>query len=377
MDRFVEKKDKIAECLFFAGISIELVFMLVNLGSYSIPGWINVGRFMQLASLFFLCKILLTKYTKRELCVMAFLFVFGLVSYIATGRDEWVLRVVFLVVSSKNIDIDKVISYIFYISLVGTIVIMTLSYIGLGAPLVNELDYGRGVGVERRWTFGMGHPNHTHGQFCYLASLLFYKYRNRLKWYVYLVLSLLNIVLFIFTNSRTGFLVSQFLICLVCLISYWKVLKNGKILLAIALMSIIGTVTFTIFVGKYGVHGVFLETLDRLLTYRLTFIDWYGDPETWRWFSQADDIGRATIDVAYGAMINAYGYAVMILYVVMSCLMAWRFYKDKNSIALAILISCTLYGMMENYINSYFLMYNLIFIFLIGNWNRMIWNNGE
>lgn len=377
MDRFIEKKDKLTEYAFFIGITIELCFMLINLGAYQIPGWLNVGRFMQLACAFFIVKILLTRYSRRELCVMAFLFVFGTISYVATGRDEWVLRVIFMVIASKNINLDKVISYVFYISLIGTVIIIILSVLGIGAPLINELDYGRAEGVEARWTFGMGHPNHAHGQLCYLISIFLYKYRDKLKWYSCVILTVLNIVCFVFTDSRTGLLATQLMICLACIIIYCKFLYDGKILFIIAMLATTGTVVFTYFVGKYGVHGVLLETLDRLLTYRLTFIDWYGDPATWRWFSQSDDIGRGIVDVAYGAMINAYGYAVMIAYTVMSCLMIWRFYKDRNLMALALMICCALYGMMENYINSYFLMYNLVFILLFGNWNRLLQNDGE
>lgn len=372
MKRINENRELIGKICFFTGIVIELVFMLINLGAYPIPHWLNIGRFMQLASFFFLGKILLTKYSKREWIVNLLVLGLGVASFIATGRDEWVLRVLLMLVASKNIDSKEIAKYVLYVTLSGSIIIVVLSLIGIGQPMINAMDYGRDKGIEMRWTFGMGHPNHIHGLLWYIVTLLIYLYHKRFRWYHYFGLTVLNIVLFLLTVSRTGFLMTQFLLCISIFVTYYQKERVQKMLHIIGHMAIIGTVMFTIYVGKCGVHGKILETLDRLLTYRLTFIDWYGDPATWRWLSQSDDIGRATIDVTYGAIINAYGYIIMFAYTVLNCLLQVRLYKEKNIIGMVLLLSCILYGMMENYMNAYFLMYNFVFILLIGRWDSLL-----
>lgn len=372
MEKTVNKLDLLGKGLFFLGLTIELVFMIINLGAYEIPEWLNIGRFMQLASALFLCKILLTRYSWKEWIAIVSVIALGIISFIATKGDEWVLRVLVMLIASKNIESRMVAKYILYGTIIGSCVIVFLSMLGIGKPLVNAMDYGRGRGIENRWTLGMGHPNHLHGLLCYLIMLIIYIYYKRMHLYHYLVLTVLNIGLFLLTVSRTGFLVTQFLLCATILVVYWKKEYIKKILFIGGLIAIWGTVFFTIYVGKCGVHGRFLTMLDNMFTGRLTYIDWYGDPATWRLFSQSDDLGRATIDVTYGAIINAYGYVIMFAYTVLNSLLQIRLYKDKNFIGMVILLSCILYGMMENYMNAYFLLYNVIFILIMGNWNRLL-----
>lgn len=359
------------ECCFYIGISIELFFMIYNLGSYAVPEWLNIGRFMQIASLLFIMKMLSTRYSPKQIVVMGALLVFGLISFFATGRDEWVLRVLLMVFASKNINTETVAKYVFYVTIVGTVFIVILSLLHIGMPMINEKDYGRAAGVEARWTFGMGHPNHAHGLACYLVMLGIYLYHEKMKWHHFLILTVCNIALYLLTVSRSGLLITQFILVFMFAVQHVKWLKDGKVLYWSGIPLMAGLVAFVIFAGKHGVEGSVMSKIDTLLTNRLLYIDWYGDPKTWRLFSQADDIGRGIIDVAYGAMINAYGYAVMAAYLVMSCLLLRFFYRNRNIAGMTVLISCALYAMMENYMNSYYLMYNVVFILLLGNWNHL------
>lgn len=366
--KFCAKRD----ILFYMGITFEVVFMLFNLGAYTVPEWLNIGRFMQFASILFLGKILLTKYSVKEWMIIGLTIAFGMISFFATGRDEWVLRVVLMLIASKGIDSVRISKYILKLTLVGTTCIVLLSLIGIGQPMINTMDYGRGFGEESRWTFGMGHPNHLHGLFCYVCMLSIYIYHQKLKWYHYLSVAILNVILFFFTISRTGLLATEILVVGAWIITGCKKEMLRKCLFIYGIVAIWGTVIFTIYVGKCGVHGTFLTLLDKALSGRLTFIDWYGDPETWRLFSQADDIGRATIDVTYGAIVNAYGYAVLFAYTILNTLLQIRLYKEKNDIGMVIFQTCILYGMMENYMNSYFLMYNVVFILIMGRWHKLL-----
>lgn len=370
MEKWDCKKEKIAKYFYLAGFTIELFFMLYNLGAYQVPQWLNVGRVMQVAFILFGCKLILTDYTKKEIVAMFIIFFIGIISFWATGKNLWLLRIEMLILSSKGIDTKKLLKYVLTISGIAVLGIALLSAAGVGSDFINSMDYGRGVGMEDRWTFGMGHPNHAHGIFCYLIILVLYLYLDKLKWYHFAILGVLNGILFLLTVSRTGMLVAFMAIVMGLLIKYVKLFRESKLLPICAICSLIGIVFFVILVGYVGTEYPLFQKLDRLLTGRLTFIRKYGDPDTWSLFSPAASRGPGINDVAFASLINEFGYISLILYVTSNILYIRYCVIKKDITAMIVVISYTLFGLMENYLNSYYPLYNLLYIFFIGSWNE-------
>lgn len=370
MEKWNCKKEVIGKYFYLTGFTIELFFMLYNLGAYPVPEWLNIGRVMQLAFILFGCKLFLTNYTKKEIIAMSFLFLIGMISFLATGRNMWVLRVEMLILSSKGIDTKKLLKYVLLMTSVGVIAIITLSLFGVGADFINAIDYGRDAGVEARWTFGMGHPNHAHGVFCYLIILFLYLYYEHLKWYHFAGLAILNQILFMLTVSRTGMLIAMIAIIMFIIIKYSKSIRESKLLPIGATLCIIGIVLFVIVVAYVGTEHEVLDKLDKLFTGRLYFIRKYGDPDTWSLFKPAASRGPGINDVAFASLVNEFGFAPLLLYVITNILYVRYCWVKRDMMAIIVVISYTLFGLMENYLNAYYPLYNLIYIFFIGTWNE-------
>ena len=369
MEKWNCKKEVIGKYFYLTGFTIELFLMLYNLGAYPVPEWLNIGRVMQIAFILFGCKLILTNYSPKEVAAMGILFLLGAISYIATGRNMWVLRVEMLILSSKGIDTKKLLKYVLLMTSVGVIAIVTLSLLGIGQELINVFDYGREAGIESRWTFGMGHPNHTHGVFCYLMVLFLYLYHERLKWYHFVGIVLLNHVLFLFTVSRAGMLIVLISTLMFAVCKYIKPIRTSKIIPIGAIMCIIGVVLFVIVVAYIGTEHIILNKLDQLFTGRLLFIQKYGDPATWSLFRPAASRGPGINDVAFASLINEFGFVPLMIYVFTNILFVRYSWRKRDEAAIIVMIAYVLYGLMENYLNSYYPLYNLIYIFFIGTWN--------
>ena len=92
-------------------------------------------------------------------------------------------------------------------TLLGCIAIITLSLFGIGGDIALTQDYGR-IGVETRYTLGMGHPNALHCMIWALMVLGMYLYRDKLKWYSYLLLIGVNVFFFLLTDSKTSLIMA-------------------------------------------------------------------------------------------------------------------------------------------------------------------------
>ena len=153
-------RNTIATILFWFGISLEILIMIVN---YSVFDLTITGRIRQLTFLCFGLKILLTKYNLKEWMIIGIIGVLGITSYV-TMDTKYLIYISVMIFASKGMDSTKVLRYIFYASLAGMILVIVLSLTGIGGPIYDIRDYGRGT-IEKRWTVGFNHANNLHGTF--------------------------------------------------------------------------------------------------------------------------------------------------------------------------------------------------------------------
>ena len=127
------KLQKAGNILFFIGVAIELLVMMTDHSAITLP---YRGRVTHVAFVFFGLKILTNKYSKKEWIVIVLAGLLGTLSYF-TCTDEYVIRIVVMLVASKNIDYKKCIYLILYATIVGTALIMLLSIAG---KMENTID---------------------------------------------------------------------------------------------------------------------------------------------------------------------------------------------------------------------------------------------
>lgn len=361
------KYEHIAKSIFYAALTIELVIMMVGHSAFMLP---YRGRLTHVAFVLFGGKVLLTKYTKKEWAVIILLGMIGSVSYFSAD-DEWVIRIIMMVVSSKGISLKTVIKYTFWMSLFGTIMIMGLSCFGIGGQMVDVRDYGRGA-IEARWCLGFNHANNLHGTIWYVISLGLLTFRDKVRWYHGGILTLINVMLYCLTISRTGLIVTQLVIIAAMIYVYYPQMAKWNWIYILGIFGTIFCAGIGIYAVAFGVYGnVILEKMSTLLTGRLELLTWWETVGEWSLFGDARE--RKPVDVGFITLVSRYGYVIFSLYLVCILLMIYYQCRNKQWMEFVVLMTCVFYTFMEStYTINVYLLCNFTFLLLLGTWNRLL-----
>lgn len=384
-------RKQIAYCSFYLAVLIEVLIVIVDKSAYINP---IEGRLFQITFLLFLITAALTKYSRKEyLMVFAFLLL-GAVSYLVTGRNE-IVRVVMFMAACKDIDMIKCLKLVFYLTLVGCAAIIMLSVTGVYGAMSLAQDYGRGS-METRYTLGMGHPNALQCMVWALTTLGLYLYGERMRWYSYLLVLVINAGCYLLTDSRTALLITVFIMVLAYIVKtgkgIWKKII-GVGCVSATLFSIIGSVIialnarrvyyYTWFRWYYDYYGVdpvtlFFVKLDNLLTGRirvLTETDTFEETiDIWRLFSKPEN--DLYFDMGWIRLIYWYGIIPACVFVAALILLMYYCYRKEHYMALVLIASFSLYSIIEAHAISVYLARNYIF-FLMGMYWSMILQETE
>jgi len=360
-------KNTVGKVFFYIGLFIEIAVMMVGHSAFSLP---YSGRLLHFAFVLFGVKILFTRYTKQEWLVIALLGIAGVCSYFSMG-EEWFIRVVMMIVASKDIPLKKVLKYLFWASFTGFILIIVLSLFGIGGQVVDVRDYGRGS-VEARWCLGFSHANNVHGTLWYVVSLGLLLFKEKVKWYHGVVLTIANFALYMLTVSRTGLAVTELVIAAAMLYAYYPKISGWKWLYAAggvgtAICAFIGI--FVVVFGIFSLPG--LKGLSDMLTVRLECLTWWESIEMWSLFGDGRE--RRPTDVGFITLVSEYGYVIFTIYLLCLFVMIYYYCRNKKWMEFIVLMTCVLYTFMEStYVFNVYLLGNFTFVLLLGTWNRLL-----
>lgn len=339
--QLIKKGEGIGKYCFFAGIWIQLLVMILGHSAWEMP---LRGRFLQLAFVLFCVKILFTEYSLKEWLAMILLGGLGCLSYLASG-EEYVLSIIVMIFAAKDVQMRKVIKWIFYGTLLGTICIIVLSLFHVGGMIVDIRDYGRG-GVESRYCLGFSHANNLHGTFWYLLALCLYLFFDKLKWSHYIGLTVLNAGMFLLTASKAGVIAAQILIIAVCIAKYYPKIEKQMgiyILGVLCVMGIWGISMASVLIR--WTDSVVLQFLDRVFTGRINLAHWGAPISNWKLLSSGGEMG--VVDNGWITVFFNYGYVIGILFVGVQLYLIYQAWKRKNGVLLAILVTNAFYTFME------------------------------
>lgn len=363
--QIIKNKEKIGNVLFSVGFFIELMIMIVGHSVIEIP---FRGRLTHVAFALFCCKILTTRYSKKQWIGMVLAGILGAFCYLML-REEYVIRFVVMAFAAKDIDTDKYFRKWFLVSLAGTVIIAMLAITGVAGLLVDVRHYGRGV-EEARWCFGFNHANNVHCMFWYLAALFLFINRKQNTLKVYGVWFFLNLVLYAFTKSRTGFIATMLLVLGMVAFQYIKSL-NGKWWIYITGIFAIGLCVFlTIWGCIYGFVGSKLvEFADRFLTQRLQMGFAFANINQWKLLPTPREYGGA-IDNGFAVLFYQYGILFATCILALLVWLIFKMYKQHNGHEFIILITIVLVFFMERgFILNVPLLCNIIIMLLMSQWN--------
>ena len=378
MERYLAKlpleKEKIQKCMaliskysFALGLFIELTIVIVEKSEYIIQyeGW-----WFRITFLLFGLSLITTKRDLKQWIWFGIFAVIGVISYRATGRNE-ILRWIVFIWACYGKDMKKVLKFTFWYTAVGCAVIAILSLLGIYGEVLQTTVYRTEVawtpGIEEtRYCFGMGHPNAFHCMMLVITWLGLYCYHEKIKWYGYVLIGIAHIIVYLFTDSRTGLLMSVFSLGLAVIFRYIKVLRNMKISYVLGIGVIVAATIFSVFMAKYSVLHPLLEKIDVILSHRILNL-YYGTVNhegmlnTWSLWSA--ERNNYFFDLGIVRFFYWYGIIPGIICFLAQCRLIWCGYKYKDYMLLAMVVVITIYSVFEAHFISDYMGRNYILFF--------------
>lgn len=341
----------------YDGQAVFKIFLLIALGSWGL-------------------KQLFTEYTWREAVLCTFLVIIGAIIYL-NSHEKGVLFCVLLVSGMKGMNVKKVfqVGLVTWILSFGSLFLLTSFHlIDSHFKVHDKLGLGRII----RWSLGYAHPNVLHISYLVLACFIIYLVHDKVKFKVLVVLMLLNIYVFMYSLSSTGFIAVSILLTFAI---YWGLRKNfcraEQILIQLCLPVCI---TFSM-VAPIVLDGQAFEIVNKLMNTRLALSRWFlvNQPvQLWGTDTTKLVTSLRTMDNSYVFAWITYGLIFFVIMIAAYFALVFQKVHERDGIALSLILTCLIAGVTEPFLfNTSFKNITLIFI---GNFlfeNRLMQNENK
>lgn len=359
---------------FWIAIITETLLVLIDKSAYINP---YEGILFRLTFCLFCLKILATKYTRKEWLAMIIVGLIAVISYLINDKDE-IVRVVALVAACKGIEIKKITKVLFYLTLAGGLVIILLSVFGIYGDSYVIADFGRGPSgspiIECRYTLGMGHPNALQCMMLMTTVLGIYTYCTDMKWWHYLVVGALNIVIYFMTDSNTGMLGCCILIVGYLFFQLFPNAKESKWVYLLGAFVIVFCVAFSMagagIENTYETPNSLMHKIDLHLNgrFQTTYRVEAARLQNWKLFGASDN--TEFFDPAFVRVAYWYGIIPFIMYVIMNLYLVFIAFQKKDYALMVIVATFAVYSVMEAHLISIYILRNYLFLFLGCQWTN-------
>lgn len=366
LENLIPVFDKISHLSFALGLLIELTIVIVEKSEYIIQ---YEGLWFRLAFVLFGISLITTKHCRREWFWLFILSIVGVISYKVTGRND-IIRWLAFIWACQGKDMKKVFKFTFWYTLIGCVVLMVLSFLDIYGTMYLETVfrpefYGDLESIERRYCFGMGHPNAFHCMMLVVTWLGLYSYCNKIKWKGYLLILISHFILYYYTGSRTGLLMSLGTILISVFSGFLYKRKKDIVLFFVGIIVIVISVVFSIYMAKYSITVPFLQKMDGFLTGRIhALMDSYKhDGMLGTWFLWSREVNNNYFDLGIVRMFYWYGIIPAAIYFLVQFRLLWCGFKRKDYMMAVVVICITVYSVFEAHFISDYMGRNYILFF--------------
>lgn len=315
-----------------------------------------------------MCQILFFQtYTKNELIMIVAITVPVVISTILSGQKTIMSSWMFIV-AAKDADLDKIIRIAYKILLIMLLAIISICLLGF----IDNVTLMRG-NLER-FSLGFSHPNQLGLRVFQLVACQCYIYRNRMKKRNYFFFIFATLFLIRIPNSKTAYIVTSVLLCMLLLYEFIKVRKpeymklyERGMLFGYACLNI-----FSILFSYIDVKSNFiLAKIDSWMSSRFSHCHkvWrmYGVPIFGQRIYVTEDErkmagiqSRIWLDNAYVNILLRYGIIIFLIFsIAYFCLLKMVVLQKQYMLAI-VLFLYALYGIMEN--GLYMITHNIFLI---------------
>ena len=214
-------------------------------------------------------KLVLTKYTVKEIVVMAAIALYAVFIYLKTGYITFTITVVTLL-GAKNIDVYDLMKKVLFVRLICMTVLISASTAGIVGNFVKD-QYDDGL----TYSFGFQNPNDFMVNVFVNVALIFYLNYKKLNVLYFLLSVYAFYAVYCVTKSMTGMMLGVFLLVVFLFLKIFDRLGNvGNKIKQIISAAVVPT-SLWCFIGTFIVSAVFdvnnrfMFTLDQLVSGRL------------------------------------------------------------------------------------------------------------
>lgn len=358
--------EKIGGYLFWLAFFFEIIYLIFKRIDYDLS---LETYWLRAMTVCFGIKVLCTKYTKKEWVIIIAGGILGIVAYYFSGRDI-LFRMYAMVVASKGISRDTALKTLYISLLFSYVLFIVRGIMGIGYPIVDVRDYGRG-GVEARYNFGFSHANMCHYSFWVVIAVGTLLLKEKMKWWYLVIAEVLNLVLYQFTISRTGFLVSSFFIIMVLVGMVVKEKWFDNLVLFGGVSTQIVVCVISWLAAKYGTWGKYqglLTLVNRLLTRRVEMAGWMTSEYQLSLFSD-QSVNLQYVDMGYVKLAFDYGLVYYSLYILLTILLLIKCYREQRRSESIFLITLILYNFIESVqASNIYCTQSFLIILLVDTW---------
>lgn len=366
---------KKTDLLFILVSCMELALGILEINNIVLPYtryilWFFFGIYFILFCLDFLHN----RISEKILSIIAILI--GVISYICSGSNMFLKMTVYFF-AMKRINKHLLIKGMLITMAIMVGVISFLSLFFGFQPLYIMDVRGKERGWNGiRWTFGFNNPNTFEFVVFHFMLLLLFMKRKMWSYKGYLVLLFVQILVFLGTDSRTGFLLTVMFIVMSMLIIRFPDIKWKNILLISYAFFMIFFLAISLS-AAVPIHNSFMSNLDTMLSGRMEQLqihplsESFASPYMENWHLFSSRINKGGYDLGYIQMFYYYGIIPALVYLIfvsysMRC--AW---KRRDCIGMLSILSMCCYLLMESRFFSNYVTRDFLFI-LAG---ILIWND--
>lgn len=307
-------------------------------------------------------KLVLTKYTVKEIAVMAVIALYAVFIYLKTGYITFTITVVTLL-GAKNIDVYDLMKKVLFARLICMTVLISASTAGIVGNYVKD-QYDDGL----TYSFGFQNPNDFMVNVFVNVALIFYLNYKKLNVLYFLLSAYAFYAVYCVTKSMTGMMLGVFLLVVFLFLRIFDRLgKVGNKIKQIISAAVVPT-SLWCFIGTFIVSAVFdvnnrfMFTLDQLVSGRLKIQHQYWlnygfsllGKDISRGAARWDgvQINNGFLDSNYWCSFYKYGFVSVMIFIVFLVAASWYFHKKKDYNVVIIINTLCIYGLMEDFLIS-------------------------
>lgn len=356
-ERLKRYQVKISELCFYV-FFVSLLFAK-GIGLYD--GQTLFKVFLLIALCGWAMKTLLTEYTWGELFLCGLITLLGGIIYLNT-HEKGALFCLLLVCGVKDVQVKRVfrVGLVTWILSFGSLFLVTsLHLIDSPFKVHDKLGLGRII----RWSLGYAHPNVLHISFLVLACFVVYLLQDRFRIRSFLILMLMNLYVFLYSLSSTGFLAVSILLILAL---YWSFRRKFCRLEKIGICLCLPLCLLLSLAAPLLLNGEAFEVVNRLVNTRLALSRWFLQNQPVRPFG-VDTTGLVTslrtMDNSYVFAWITYGFLFLAFMTGAYMILIYRKAKCQDGVSACLILSCLIAGITEPFLfNTSFKNITLIFV---------------